>query len=94
MNKEIARALLTNVLGEYRGLTYAQLTALVGRHEVRALKGPDGREYQIEVQTEWDDQPAGPVRVLAAIDDGGLRAFVPLCDDFLMRPDGNLTGEP
>jgi hypothetical protein len=81
------------VLAEYRGLTYGELTTLVGRHEVRALMGSDGREYQIELQTEWDDQPAGAVRVLAAIDDGGVRAFVPLCDDFIMRPDGNSAGE-
>ena len=94
MNNEIARALLTTILAEYRGRRYGELTALVGHHEVRALRGPDGKDYQIELQTEWDDQPAGSVRVLAAIDDGGLRAFVPLCDDFIVRPDGTVVGEP
>jgi hypothetical protein len=33
------------------------------------------------------------VHVLGAIDDGGLRAFVPLCDDFIMAPDGSFVGE-
>ena len=29
----------------------------------------------------------------SAIDDGGLRAFAPLSDDFIMAPDGSFVGE-
>ena len=27
------------------------------------------------------------------VDDGGLRAFVPLTEDFIMAPDGSFIGE-
>jgi hypothetical protein len=57
------------------------------------MRGPDGREYQIEVEVMWDDQPGGAVRVLAAIDDGSFRAFLALSDDFIMGPDGQFIGK-
>lgn len=41
-----------------------------------------------EVQAFWDDEPDGAIRVMASIDDGGWRAFVPLTEDFILAPDG------
>jgi hypothetical protein len=35
----------------------------------------------------------GPLRVLGSIDDGGWRALSPLCDDFVLAPDGRFVGE-
>ena len=41
----------------------------------------------------WDAHPNGNVRVSAGIDDGGLRAFLPLTSDFIKAPDGSFVGE-
>jgi hypothetical protein len=58
------------------------------------VQGASGVEYQIEVEVQWDDQPGGNIRVLAAIDDGSFRAaFSPVCDGFVLAPDGAFTGE-
>jgi hypothetical protein len=54
---------------------------------------PTDRRYQLELVCVWDSQPRGDVRVMASIDDGGLRAFVPLGRDFIKRPDGIVVGE-
>jgi hypothetical protein len=88
MQAEVPRALLRTALAEYLARTYPELVREIGHVHVRSVHGTDGREYQIEVEVMWDDQPGGAVRVLAAIDDGSFRAFLPLCDDFLMSPDG------
>jgi hypothetical protein len=44
----------------------------------------------LETQIVWDDKPGGDVRVLASIDDGGWRAFVPLCDSLIMTPNDEI----
>lgn len=49
--------------------------------------------WQLEVVVSWDDEPDGNVRVVASIDDGGLRAFVPMSEDFIESPSGELVGE-
>jgi hypothetical protein len=39
----------------------------------------------------WDGKKGADLRVMVAADDGGWRAFKPLTDDFVMRPDGTLA---
>ena len=93
MQEEIPRALLRAALAEYLVRTYPELMREIGHAHVRTVRGTDGREYQIEVEVMWDDQPGGAVRVLAAIDDGSFREFLPLCDEFVMSPDGRFVGK-
>lgn len=88
MDREEALSLLNAKLDGYRKLSYDQLAARVGDEEFPEVVGESGTQYQIEIQIVWDDKPDGAVRVLAAIDDGGWRAFMPLCDSLLMTPDG------
>ena len=88
MNREEALSLLNAKLNEYRKLSYGQLAARVGDEEFPEVVGPSGTQYQIEIQIVWDDKPGGDVRVLAAIDDGGWRAFMPLCDSLIVTVDG------
>ena len=92
MNREEALSMLNAKLDEYRNLTYAQLATRVGEEGFPEVVGPSGTQYQIEIQIVWDDKPGGDVRVLAAIDDGGWRAFMPLCDSLLMTADGAVEG--
>jgi hypothetical protein len=87
MDREEALSLLDAKLDGYRKLTYDQLAARVGDEEFPEVTGPSGAEYQIEIQIIWDGKPGGDVRVLAAIDDGGWRAFMPLSADLLVTPD-------
>ena len=87
MNREEALSLLDAHLDQYRKLRYAEIAAKIGEEEFPVVVGPSGTEYQMEIQIRWDHKPNGNIRVLGAIDDGGLRAFMPLCSDLLMRPD-------
>ena len=93
MDNVEAKSLLRSHLETYRSRTYADLVALLGATEVAQLTGATGVEYQVEIDTHWDDRAGGNVRVIGSIDDGGWRAFMPLCDSFIMAPDGTFIGE-
>ena len=93
MDKQEARNLLQEQFRTYRRLPYAALAARTGTAEHLEVVGLSGVRYQIEIVVLWDSVPGGNVRVNGAVDDGGLRAFLPLCTGFLMAPDGTLVGE-
>ncbi len=93
MDNEEARALLQNHLQAYRRRAYCELVALLGHPQVAELRGASGVKYQVEVEVHWDHRPGGAIRVLGSIDDGGWRAFKPLCDDFILAAGGTFVGE-
>ena len=87
MDKQQARVILAKELEKYRARGYARLAEPIGEEIVSAVVGPDGVEYQIEMDVVWDDprRPGETLRVLAAIDDGRFpAAFAPLTLDFIL----------
>ena len=94
MNAREARALLSLELARWRERSYDELVSRIDAEPVTGeITGPPGVRYQFEIQVFWDAKPGGVVRVLGSIDDGGLRAFAPVSDGFLMRADGTFAGE-
>lgn len=94
MDKEEAKVLLAKELEAWRQRSYADLASVVGGEPVTAeVSGEEGDWCQVEIQVLWDRGIGGNIRVLGAIDDGGIRAFVPLTDDFIMAPNGSFIGE-
>jgi hypothetical protein len=93
MDKSEARSVLSRHMARYRTRSYTELAAEIGRLDVCEGAGASGATYQIEIQVLWDDKQRQNLRVLGGIDDGGLRAFLPLCEDFVMAPDGTILGD-
>ena len=93
MNKDEAKSLLSQELSRYRELPYAELFSLIYNSETFERAAPSGVIYQIEILVLVDDQSRQTLRVRGSIDDGGWRAFVPMCDDFILAPDGSFVGE-
>ncbi len=93
MDKDKARALLELALQAYRDKSYAELRDFIGEIDAHEVAGPNGSEFQVEIQALWDYRPDGDIRVLGGIDDGGWSAFKPLSDSFVMAPDGTFVGE-
>jgi len=91
VNQQIAHALINAELNRLRELTYSDLTELIGRVETNELVGQDGKRYQLEIQAFWDSKKGGDVRVMVAADDARWRAFKPLTNDFIMRPNGSFV---
>ncbi|HEY3862793.1 MAG TPA: hypothetical protein VGO59_12990 [Verrucomicrobiae bacterium] len=83
-----------NVLGEQltRFGKYADVVPLVETGHVENFEtcGASGKTYQVEVQFFWDDKRKRNVRVFGSIDDGGIRAFVPLTQTLLIFPSENV----
>jgi hypothetical protein len=93
MDSREARAVLSEHLRRYRTMSHGDLQRLLVETDVVESHGASGAAYQIEIHAVWDRDPGGNLRVLGHVDDGGLRAFVPLSQDFVMAPDGSFIGE-
>lgn len=88
-----AKEILNRHLSRYRERTYAELRDCVDESETIEFCSPSGVTYQIQTRVFWDDETERNLRVVGAIDDGGWRALTPLCEDFIMAPDGSFIGE-
>ena len=94
MNKKEASQVGLRYLEQFRNLPYSALVPLIDRRpETVELRGPSGASYQVELSACWDNRPNEVIRVQALVDDGGLRSFVPLVEEFLRAPDGSFVGE-
>ena len=95
MNKNEARAILSESLTQYRSRAYHELAAWVSEGRVAAseIVAPSGTRYQIEVRFVWDDKPNADDRVIASVDDGGIRALLPITESFILSPEGRFVGE-
>ena len=67
----------------------------LGNYSIVEVRGPSGTEYQIEINVMWDSHGDRiDIRVMGAIDDGRLPgALLPLCDSFILAPNGSSVGE-
>ena len=87
MNCREARFILLRKVAEYRRYPYAQLLQKVGgQPDCYEVRGASGTLYQVEIEVFWDSAPGGDLRVSAAVDDGGWRAFCPLAYSILASP--------
>jgi hypothetical protein len=92
MNEQIANSLVDAELKRLRKLPYFELRNLVARPQSLKVVGEDEKTYQLEIQAVWDRKKDEDLRVIVAVDDGGLRSFKPLIQDFIVRPDGTFVG--
>jgi hypothetical protein len=93
MNKTEALVVLQGQLQPWRERSWMDLRNEVGRAQRFEVTDESGIWYQGDVQVFWDGKPDGAIRVVASVDDGGWRAFVPLTDSFILAPDGTFVGE-
>jgi hypothetical protein len=84
LDKHEARSILHRELQAWEAFSWTELRDRVGTIEMLEMTGASGTRYQIEIEPIWDALPGGAIRVLGAIDDGGLRAVVPITHDFLV----------
>ena len=93
MDKQRAKAILSEQMSQLRSQTYSQLKEFMGNSQHLEITAPSGKEYQLEFESWWDDKQESNLRVVVSIDDRGLRAFFPLTNSFIIAPDGSFVGE-
>lgn len=91
MDTVAAGKVLNAWLAKLRAVPYKELAARVDSVTNDEVARDSERSWQVEVQVQWDDEPGGNIRVTASIDDGGLRAFVPMTDGFVKTPSGDIV---
>jgi hypothetical protein len=87
------KTFLARKIDELRRLPYEQLQARVGKVDKEEFDTGDGGFVALQIMGFWDDRKKGHVRILVNADDGGLRAFMPRSDSFIVAPDGKFIGE-
>ncbi len=94
MDKQEAARILAEELARFRAKPYTELVKLIGDVQVIEVTGPSGADYCLEFLMLWDGKPDGDLLVSGGIDDGGFwAALSPLCEDFIMTPEGEFVGE-
>ena len=93
MDTVAAQKVLDKWVAKLRTEPYRELASRVGSVTTDDVARDGERTWQLEVQVVWDDEPDGNIRVLVSIDDGGLRAFVPMTSDFVKSPSGAFIGD-
>lgn len=86
MDRNEANAIIHNYLDDLEATGYAALIRRVKEDQAFERLSNTGATYQLEVSILWDDKPNGAIRILVSIDDGGLRAFLPLTASRLVEP--------
>lgn len=93
MDTVAAQRVLNEWLGKLRAVQYRELAARVDSVTNDEVARDSERTWQVETQVLWDDEPNGNIRVIASVDDGGLRAFIPMTGSFIKSPTGEFVGE-
>ena len=93
MDKVAAQRLLDEWMAKLRAIPYRELASRVDSVTTDEVVRDSERSWQVEIQVHWDDEPNGNVRVMVSVDDGGLRAFVPMTESFIKSPSGEFVGE-
>jgi hypothetical protein len=93
MDNVAAQKVLHQWVGKLRAVPYRELASRVDSVTTDEVVRDSERSWQLEVQVLWDDEPDGNIRVVVSIDDGGLRAFVPITESFVKSPAGDFVGE-
>ena len=92
MSDEEAKGVLRAEFLKLRAVGYGDLVErLAGRQESSEVVGLSGTAYHVELEGFWDDDEHTELRVVASIDDSGLRAFLPFTDSFTVSPSGAIT---
>ena len=78
---------------KFAGRSHAELSSLIDEPVHLQVVGPGGSEFQVEVSAAWDDNPGQTLRLFFSVDDGGVRAFVPLTRGALVPPGAVFDGE-
>jgi hypothetical protein len=92
MSDEEAKGVLRAEFLKLQAAGYDKLAErLAGKKERSDVISLSGATYHVELEGFWDDKEHRDLRVVASIDDGGLRAFLPFTDAFTISPSGSIT---
>ena len=92
MSDDEAKGILNAEFLKLRASSYPDLVELLADKKVESeLTGLSGETYHLELEGFWDDESHSDLRIVASVDDGGLRLLLPFTDSFTISPTGLIT---
>jgi len=94
MDTSEAIEILSEELDKYKEIPYSELKNMAtGKPIGKEVRTYNDADYNVEVIIDWNDQPEGDIKVLAYIEDGEMRSFVPLSKYFIKTPENTFLEE-
>lgn len=92
MGDEEAKGILRAEFVKLQAIGYEGLVdRLAGKQERSGVTGLSGKAYQVEREGFWEEEDHQALRIVASIDDGGLRALLPFTESFTIAPTGAIS---
>jgi hypothetical protein len=88
MNRFEAHSVLKEQLAAFARQSYLEVAGLIDNPTAITVKAPAGRKYQVEFNVFYDSEACRDLRIIGSIDNGGLRAFVPVTKTLIMKQNG------
>jgi hypothetical protein len=94
MDNAEALDILSQELDLYRAKPYSELEKMVsGKPVGKEVRTYNDADYNLEIVIDWSEGPGGNIKVLAFIEDGEMRSFIPLTKSFILSPDNEFIDE-
>ena len=94
MDNSEAIEILSLELDNYMNIPYSRLKTMISDQPIgKEVRTYNDADYNVEVVINWKDQPEGDIKVLAYIEDGEMRSFIPLSKQFIKTPDDTFLEE-
>ncbi len=91
MDNSEAIEILENELDLYRPKSYSELKSMISSKPIgKEVRTYNDADYNIEVVVNWDEKPEGDIKVLAYVEDGEMRSFIPITKSFIKSPDDQI----
>ncbi|MEK7313056.1 MAG: hypothetical protein AAB065_01150 [Deltaproteobacteria bacterium] len=75
-------------------LPYSRLALYMGGVNIESYdaKSAEGIEYEVQVESELEDEATGRLRVNVAVYEKGWKSFLPAISSFVITRDGTIAG--
>src|SRR5579864_419466 len=94
ISREVVRGIIEERLKHLRQVPYAELLKRQGETHFECIPGAKGRGYRVETSVIWDrPKKKDDLRVMVSVSGGGVSAFKPMLDNFILAPNGSFVGE-
>lgn len=94
MDNSEALEILNQELDKYQDIPYAELQKKVSDKPIgKEVRTYHDADYNVEIVINWSEDPGGKIKVLAFIEDGEMRSFIPLTKFFIKTPDDEIIDQ-
>ena len=94
MDNSEAIEILGKELDKLRTKPYSELKKMAtGKPIGKEIRTYNDADYNVEFVIDWSKDPGGNLKVLAFIEDGEMRSFIPLSKYFIKSPDDEFIDE-